>query len=289
MLGAHETPLNDPVDTDGLDRRVRVMEPRRGTALRELWEYRDLLYFLTWRDLKVRYTQSLIGVGWAVGQPLLMMLVFSVFLGMLAKVPPPSGLPYAVFVLAGLVPWTFFASAISSAGQSVVGNTTLVEKVYFPRLLIPIAALLSWLPDLAIAIVLLVITMAIYGIVPGWAVVLLPAFVLLAIVAATSGGVWLSALNVAYRDIKHIIPFVVQLGMFATPVVYPATLVPESVRTFYGLNPMVGVVEGFRWTLLGRSAPDLGMMLASLGMVLVILVTGLRYFRRVERYFADVI
>lgn len=273
----------------GRPRRPRVMEPEAPIALSEIWEYRDLLYFLTWRNLKVRYSQSVIGVGWAVGQPLLMMGVFSVFLGFLARVPKPEGIPYPVFVLSGLVPWTFFANTISTASESLVGSANLVQKVYFPRLILPLAALLAWLPDLGFAVVLMLVTMVAYGVTPGWTTVALPAFLALAVLASSSVGLWASALNVAYRDVRYLVPFLVQLGMFATPVVYPAELVPESARTVYGLNPMVGVVEGFRWALLGSDAPAWPMMAASAGMVLVILATGLRYFRKVERYFADVI
>lgn len=269
--------------------RVRVMEPDRRVGLRELWDYRDLLYFLTWRDVKIRYTQSVIGVGWAIGQPLLMMVIFAVFLGALAKVPGPDGMPYPVFVLAGLVPWMFFASSITSASQSVVGGSNLVGKVYFPRLVMPVAALLSWLPDLGIATVLLAVAMLVFGVTPTWAVVAVPLFAVLAVLASSSVSVWLSALNVAYRDVKHAVPFLVQLWLFATPVIYPAQLVPEGLRTLYGLNPMVGVVEGFRWAFIGVEAPDWSMVAVSVGMVLVVLVTGLRYFRNVEGYFADVI
>lgn len=259
-------------------------------ALRELWEYRDLLFFLAWRDVKVRYAQSLLGVGWAVGQPLLMMGVFALFLGVVAKVPAPDGMPYAVFALAGLVPWTFFANAVNSAGQSIVNSAGLVEKVYFPRLLVPLASLASWLPDLVIAVALLGVAVGVFGVTPAWpAVLALPAFAVLAVLAAASVGIWVSALNVAYRDVKYAVPFLLQLGLFVTPIAYSSSLVPESVRTFYGLNPMVGVVEGFRWSLLGSPAPAWPMMGASAGVVVVVFLAGVRYFRRVERYFADVV
>lgn len=269
--------------------RLRVMEPGRPIALREVWEYRDLLSFLTWRDVKVRYTQSLLGVGWAVGQPLLMMVVFAVFLGSLARVPSPHGVPYAPFVLSGLVPWVFFGNAVTSASQSLVGSANLVEKVYFPRLVVPAAAVAAWVPDLLVATGLLVVTMLGYGLVPGWSALALPLFAALALLAAASIGVWVSALNVAYRDVKYAVPFLLQLGMFATPVVYPATLVPAHLRAWYALNPMVGVVEGTRWALFSTTPPSWPMVAAS-GLVLVaLLVSGLAYFRRVERYFADVI
>ena len=271
------------------DATVRVIEPGRPVPFRELWEARDLLYFLTWRDVKVRYTQSLIGMGWAVVQPLLMMGLITVVLGVLARVPRPDGVPYALFVLAGLVPWTFFANAVTSASDSLVRSANLVGKVYFPRLIIPVSSMLAWVPDLGVALVLLLVAMVGFGVLPGWAALATPVFIALALLAAASVGTWVAALNVAYRDVKYVVPFALQLGLFATPVVYPADLVPEAYRVLYGLNPMVGVVEGFRWTLLGQAAPDGAMVAASVAAVLIVLFTGLRYFRKVERYFADVI
>lgn len=273
----------------GTETPVRVIAPDRAIALRELWEYRDLLTLLTWRDLKVRYAQSVLGVGWAIGQPLLMMGVFSVFLGALAHVPARGGFPYPVFVLAGLVPWIFFSNAVTSTGQSVVNSANLVEKVYFPRLVMPLAAMLSWLPDLAISATLLVALMAAYGVAPSWPILLVPAFVVLILLVAGAVGLWVAALNVAYRDVKYAVPFLLQVGMFATPVVYPADLVPAGLRTAYGLNPMVGVVEGFRWALLGSAMPSWSMMAVSAGATVVVFLGGLRYFRSVERYFADVV
>lgn len=268
---------------------VRVIEPGRPVPLRELWGARDLLYFLTWRDVKIRYTQSLMGMGWAVAQPLLMMGLITLVLGTLAKVPKPDGIPYALFVLAGLVPWTFFANAVTSASQSLVSSSHLVGKVYFPRLVIPVASLLAWVPDLGVSCGLLLVAMLAFGVVPGVAALAAPAFFALAIITAASMGVWLAALNVAYRDVKYVVPFALQLGMFATPVIYPADLVPEAYRLIYGLNPMVGVVEGIRWSLLGQGTPDWGMVAVSCAMVALIFAGGLRYFRRVERFFADVI
>jgi lipopolysaccharide transport system permease protein len=268
-----------------------VIEPPRGWArlgLGELWNHRDLLFFLAWRDIKVRYTQAFIGFAWAVVQPVLMMVIFTVFLGRLADVPS-DGLPYPVFALSGLVSWTYFANALSSATESLVASSNLVSKVYFPRLLVPLAALLSWLPDLAIASVLLVGLMLVYGIVPAVTIVLLPMFALFAVLAAASVGTWLSALNVSYRDVRYAVPFVVQLWLFATPVVYPASLVPERWRPLFGLNPMAGVVEGIRWALFRDSAPMWGLMGVSLAVTLGLLVGGLFWFRRVEHRFADVI
>jgi len=279
--------VND--ETVTTTRPVRVLEPDGRIALGELWSARDLMVLLAWRDLKVRYAQSLLGAGWALGQPLLMMGVFSVFLGVLAKVPAPGGLPYPVFVLSGLVPWVFFANSVTSTGQSVVGSAQLVEKVAFPRLVMPIAAMLAWLPDLGISIALLLGVMAAWGMAPGWGIVALPLFAVLAVCAAVAVGLWVAALNVAYRDVKYAIPFLLQVGMFATPVVYSAELVPDSAQVLYGLNPMAGVVEGFRWALLGTPAPHAGLLAASVAVTGVVMAGGLAYFRRVERWFADVI
>lgn len=270
---------------------VVVIAPAKGWAtlrLGELWASRDLLYFLAWRDVKVRYTQAAMGVAWAVVQPLLMMAVFSIFLGRLAKVPS-DGVPYSVFVFCGLVVWTYFANALATATESLVSSSNLVSKVYFPRLVMPFAALLSWLPDLAIAAVILVGIMLLHGLVPAATTILLPLFVLGAVLAAASVGVWLSALNVAYRDVRYAVPFLIQIGLFASPVVYPASLVPDHLRLLYGLNPMAGVVEGFRWALLGPGDAPLGLMAVSAATAVLLLVTGLFYFRRVEHGFADVI
>ena len=268
-----------------------VIEPPRGwkhLGLDELWHHRDLLYFLAWRDIKVRYSQASMGIAWALLQPLLMMAIFTVFLGRLAKVPS-DGIPYPVFAFSGLVSWTYFANAVSTATESLVASSNLVSKVYFPRLLVPLAALLSWLPDLAIASLLLVALMLIYGIVPAATIALLPVFALFAVLAAASVSTWLSALNVSYRDVRYAVPFVVQLWLFATPVVYPASLVPERWRPLFGLNPMAGVVEGFRWALFRAEPPMWGLMGISLAVTLALFVGGLYWFRRVEHRFADVI
>jgi homopolymeric O-antigen transport system permease protein len=278
-------------EIDRVDSRSLVIEPPRGWAhlgFHELWQHRDLLYFLTWRDIKVRYAQASMGIAWAVLQPLLMMVIFTIFLGRLAKVPS-GGLPYPVFALSGLVPWTYFANAVTSSTESLTVNANVVSKVYFPRLLVPFAALLSWLPDLAIASVLLVVLMLIYGIVPAATIVLIPVFAVFAILAAASVGTWLSALNVSYRDVRYAVPFIIQLWLFATPVVYPASLVPEQWRALYGLNPMAGVVEGFRWCLFGGTDPMWGLIAVSLIVTMALLVGGLYWFRRVEHRFSDVI
>ena len=266
------------------------IKPATGWAnleLRELWDYRELLYFLTWRDVKVRYKQTALGAAWAVIQPLFMMLVFSLFFGRLAKVPS-DGIPYPVFTLCALLPWQLFAHALTESGNSMVSNERLITKVYFPRLVIPIAAVLGGLIDFAIALVLLLLMMAFYGIVPTWAVVTLPAFVLLAVLTALGVGLWLSALNVQYRDVRYTLNFLVQFWLFATPVAYPSSLVPERWRPLMGLNPMAGVVEGFRWAMLGTAKPPGAILGVSIVVVVLILIGGLYYFRRMESTFADI-
>jgi len=256
--------------------------------LTELWEYRELLYFLTWRDIKVRYKQTVLGAAWAVIQPLGMMLVFTIFFGRLVGVPS-DGLPYSIFVYTALLPWQLFSRALTDSSTSLVANERLITKVYFPRLLIPLSAVLASLLDFAISFVLLVGMMVFYGIVPTPAVALLPLFILLALMTALGIGFWLSALNAQYRDVRYTLPFLTQFWLFATPVVYPASLVPEQWRLLYGLNPMTGVVEGFRWALLGKTgAPDV-MLAVSAITVLAIFISGLYYFRRAEDTFADVV
>lgn len=270
---------------------VVVVAPVKGWAalrLHDVWSHRDLLYFLAWRDVKVRYTQAAIGAAWAVVQPLLMMAVFSVFLGRLAKVPS-DGVPYPVFVFCGLLPWTYFANGVSTATESLVSSSNLVSKVYFPRLVMPLASLLAWLPDLAVASVILIVLMLAYGLTPAWTVVLLPVFAAYAFLAAASVSVWLSALNVTYRDVRYVVPFMIQLGLFVTPVVYPVSLVPHRFQALYGLNPMAGMVGGFRWALLGRGGAPWSLMATSAAVAGILLVTGLFYFRRAEQAFADVI
>jgi lipopolysaccharide transport system permease protein len=255
--------------------------------LRELWEYRELLYFLVWRDVKVRYKQTALGAAWAIIQPLFTMVVFSVFFGRLAGLPS-DGLPYPVFSYTALVPWTYFATALTMSSNSLVDHARLITKVYFPRLLVPTASVLAGLLDLAIASTVLVGMILYYGIVPGPAVLLLPAFVILAAATALGVGLWLSALNVQYRDVRYTIPFLVQFWLFLTPVAYSSTLVPERWRALYGLNPMTGVVEGFRWALLGKAEPPGALLFVSVGSVVLLLAGGLFYFRRMERRFADV-
>lgn len=270
---------------------VVEIAPSRGWAalkLSELWEYRELLYFLAWREIKVRYKQTALGVAWAVLQPLLAMLIFSLFFGRLARIPS-DGLPYPLFAFVGLVPWTFFANALTQASNSLVTSSHLISKVYFPRLALPISSVLAALLDLLIGIAVLVLFMAYYGVSPSSKIAWLPLFALLGAVTALGMGLWLSALNVEYRDFKYTVPFLTQLWLFATPIAYPSSLVPEGWRTLYALNPMVGVVEGFRWALLGAPS-DLSLMVAVSGTTAAIfLLFGAYYFRRMERCFADVI
>lgn len=257
-------------------------------GLRELWEYRELLYFLTWRDIKVRYKQTALGAIWAVIQPLFMMVVFSLFFGKLAGVAS-DGVPYPVFTFCALLPWQLFAHSLTQASNSLVGNQNLITKVYFPRLVVPISAVLGGLVDFAIALVILFVMLFLYGIVPGWQIVALPAIVLLAVMTALAVGLWLSALNVQYRDVRYTINFLVQFWLFATPVAYSSSIVPEKWRAFYALNPMVGVVDGFRWALLGKPESPGVPILVSLIVVSLLLVGGLYYFRRLEQQFADIV
>jgi lipopolysaccharide transport system permease protein len=257
-------------------------------GLKELWEYRELLYFLVWRDVKVRYKQTALGAAWAIIQPVMMMVVFSLFFGYLARVPS-DGIPYPIFTFCALLPWQMFAHALTESSNSLVANERLITKVYFPRLVVPIAAVLGGMVDFAIAFVILVVMMLFYGIVPTWAIVTLPGFILLAIMTALGVGLWLSALNVQYRDVRYTIGFLIQVWLFATPVAYSSSIVPERWRPLYGLNPMAGVVEGFRWALLGKSEPPGALLGVSVVVVILILVGGLYYFRRMEQEFADVV
>jgi lipopolysaccharide transport system permease protein len=271
-----------------------VYERQHGLArlnVRELWAYRELLYFLTWRDILVRYKQAVMGVAWAVLQPLLTMVVFTLVFNKALGVESPSpDVPYPVFSFTGLLPWQFFAGALSRSGVSLVGNSNLLTKVYFPRLVIPVSAVLGGLLDLAISFVVLIGLMAAYGIAPTWHVIFLPLFILLAFAAAVAVSLWLSALNVLYRDVQYVIPFLVQLWMFVSPVIYPITDIPAGpLRIAFALNPMTGVIGGFRWALLGQQFPPGGYLWISVAVVLVLLAGGLVYFKRMERVFADVV
>lgn len=274
-----------------VERDELVVRPPRGWTgldLREVWAYRELLYFLAWRDVKVRYKQTVLGAAWAVIQPFMTMVVFSLFFGRLAGVPS-EGVPYPIFSYTALVPWTFFANGLGQAAASLVGSSNLLKKVYFPRLIIPLAAVLSAGVDFFPAFGVLVAMMLWFGIPPTLNVVWLPLFLLLAFVTATGVGLWLAALNVQFRDIKYVTPFLTQLWLFATPIAYPSSLLGEPWRTVYGLNPMVGVVEGFRWALLGSSTAPGPVVLVSAVVALILLVTGAFYFRRTEDTFADTV
>jgi lipopolysaccharide transport system permease protein len=268
--------------------RIQPAKGWVGIHFHELWKYRELFYFLVWRDLKVRYRQTALGAAWAVIQPFFTMVVFSVFFGRLAGVPS-DGLPYPLFAFAGLVPWTFFANALAQSSNSLVGSQHLITKVYFPRLVIPVSAVLSGTLDFVIAFAVLVGMMFYYGVLPGLGSLTVPLFFLLALVTALGTGLWLSALNVEFRDVRYIVPFLTQFWLFATPVAYPSSLLSDPWRTLYGLNPMVSVVEGFRWALLGKPEISAQMLAASCVAASILLVTGALYFRRMERTFADIV
>ena len=277
---------NAPADTG-----VTHIRPARGWLSldpAELWRHRELLFFLTRRDIAVRYKQTLLGAGWALLQPLLLMVVFSVFFGLLARIPS-DGIPYPLFAYAGLIGWQIFAYALTEASNSLVAHQNLITKVYFPRLIIPVAATLPALVDFAIASLLLIVMLVFFGRLPGADIIFLPFFVGLALLTALGVGIWLSALNVRYRDVRYTLPFLTQVWLFATPIAYPSSLVPEALRPLFGLNPMVSVAEGLRWSFLGTTAPSLAMVATSTTAALVVLVSGMYYFRRVERGFADVI
>lgn len=282
-----------PVDPPAVGRGGRVIrvQPSRGWAslrLADLWEYRELVYFLTWRDVKVRYKQTVLGAAWAVLQPVLTMLVFSLFFGKLAHMPS-DGVPYPVFVLAGLVSWTFFANGLTQASNSLVTNANLITKVYFPRLIVPVAAILSGIVDVLLSCAVLVMVMAYYQLTPPAQIVWLPLFLLLAVIVALGAGLWLSALNVQFRDVRYTVPFLSQIWLLATPIAYPGSLVREPWRTVFALNPMVGVVEGFRWTIFAGTPAPIPQIAVSFATAVVVLATGAMYFRRMERTFADVV
>jgi len=269
---------------------VRI-EARRGWLaldLGELWAYRDLVYFFVWRDIKVRYKQTVIGAAWAILQPVLTMLVFSLFFGKLAKIPS-QGLPYPIFYYTALLPWNYFAAAMQGATNIVVENQRVITKIYFPRVVLPISSILSGLVDFAISFAVFLALMAYYRIVPTRAVIWLPAFLLLAVLTALGVGLWLSALNALYRDVRYVVPFLVQFWLFASPVAYPSSLVPAKWRWLYGLNPMAGVIEGFRWALTGHGNPPNILLAASSGAVVLLVLSGLVYYHAMEGTIADVV
>jgi lipopolysaccharide transport system permease protein len=256
--------------------------------IKELWEYRELLYFLIWRDIKVRYKQTALGVLWAIIQPVMTMVVFSIFFGKLGKLSS-DGIPYPIFTFAALVPWTLFSNGLTQATGSLVASSNLIKKVYFPRLIIPVATVLAGVVDFLLSFGVLLVLMVYYGITPTINTLWLPLFLVLTIIASLAVSLWLSALNVEYRDIRYVIPFLTQIWLFATPIAYSSTLLSEPWRTIYGLNPMVGVVEGFRWALLGTNTQPGTMAIVSAVAALILLISGAYYFRRMEKTFADTI
>ena len=279
--------MNTPLAI-GATRQIRPSQGWPSLKLKDVWAYRELLYFLVWRDVKVRYKQTALGVAWAVMQPVFTMIVFSIFFGWLVKVPS-GGLPYPFFAFCALLPWQLFASSLTAAGNSLVANQHLITKISFPRLVIPLSAAAGSLLDFSIAFLVLLAMMIFYNVVPTIAMLTLPLFVLLTMAAALGIGMWFSALNVKYRDVRHALPFLTQVWMFATPVVYPSSLVPESWQMLYALNPMVGVVEGFRWALLGTGNAPGPLLLVSAVVTFGLLLSGAYFFRRAERTFADMV
>jgi lipopolysaccharide transport system permease protein len=290
MMKGEATALAEQALAAGAKLYHRI-EPSRGWVslkLREIWEYRELLYFFTWRDIKVRYKQTVLGAAWAVIQPFFTMVVFSLFFGKLARVPS-DGIPYPIFSYAALVPWTFFANGVTNSSNSLVGGGNLIKKIYFPRMVVPTASVLSGLVDFVIAFTVLVAMMLFYGVYPTGNIVWLPFLLVLAFATALGVGFWLSALNVQFRDVRYVTPFLVQFWLFATPIAYPSSLLGEPWRTLYGVNPMVGVVEGFRWALLGTDTAPGPIIIVSSLVAFGLLVGGAFYFRRLERTFADVV
>jgi lipopolysaccharide transport system permease protein len=277
--------------TSRADAPIITIRPSRGWVslrLRALWEYRELVYFLVWRDVKVRYKQTVLGAAWAILQPLLTMLIFSVFFGRLAKIPS-DGIPYPIFAFAALAPWTLFAHGLNQASNSLVSGANLIKKVYFPRLVMPTSAVLSGLVDFALSLVVLLGMMAFYGIAPSWRALAILPLIGLAVLTSLGAALWLAALNVEYRDVRYVVPFLTQVWLFATPIAYPSSLLPEGWRMLYAINPMVGVVEGFRWALLGAGTAPGPLILVSVLVALALLVSGAFYFRRMEATFADVV
>ena len=283
------TLADSEIPQEGKD--ITLIRPSRGWVslnLRDLWRYRELIYFFIWRDVKVRYKQTLLGAAWAIIQPVFTMVVFSIFFGNLAKIPSDN-IPYPIFSYTALLPWGLFEAGISKAGNSLVASRSLITKIYFPRLVIPLASVIAGLVDFALAFIVLIGMMFYYGFSPTSTIWVLPILLLLTLMTALGTGLWLSALNVAYRDVGYVIPFIIRLWFFLTPITYSASIVPEAFQKLYALNPMTGVVQGFRWALLGVGSPPSELLLASSIAALVLLVTGALYFRRMERTFADVV
>jgi lipopolysaccharide transport system permease protein len=278
--------------TTKTDAGITILRPSKGFAalnLGDLWRYRELIYFMTWRDLKVRYKQTLLGAGWAIIRPFMTMIVFSIFFGGLAQVPS-DGVPYPIFAFTALLPWELFATALSVASRSLVTNSHMVTKVYFPRIILPLSSILAGVVDFLVAFVILILMMIYYWITPSPAAWTIPLYLLLTLITSLGVGLWLSALNVQFRDVGYVTPFLTQFWLFITPIAYGASLVPEQWRFLYAINPMVGVVNGFRWALLGiqQNAPD-QTLIVSISVSLIVLISGLFYFRRMERVFADMV
>jgi lipopolysaccharide transport system permease protein len=268
---------------------LRITPPTRWWVVpfAELWDFRELIYFFVWRDVKIRYKQTAIGAAWAVLQPFLMMLIFSLFFGRLGNLGS-DGLPYPIFYYSALLPWMYFAAALQNSTNTIVENQRLITKVYFPRLALPLSSVLSGLVDFGVSFLMFVVLMFYYRIQPTEALLWFPAFLLLAILLALGVGLWLSAMNAIYRDVRYVLPFLVQFWLFASPVVYPSSRVPERWRWLYGLNPMAGVIEGFRWSLTGRGSPPVHLLFISFATVVVILFSGVGYFQKMETTMADV-
>jgi lipopolysaccharide transport system permease protein len=270
---------------------VIYLKPSKGWLaidFNELWRYRELIYFLTWRDIKVRYKQAVLGIAWALLQPVLTVLIFTVVFGILLQTPS-QGLPYPLFAISALLPWQLFANALQRSSISLVGNANLITKIYFPRLAIPLSSVMAALVDFGVSFLVLIGMMVYYRYMPGWHMLWLPVIILFALLTALAVGLWLSAINVQYRDVQHMVPFIVQVWMYASPIVYPIEIIPAGIwRMLYGLNPMVGVIQSYRWALLGGDRPD-ATMLISIAVVLVLLVSGVYYFRRMEKTFADIV
>jgi lipopolysaccharide transport system permease protein len=268
-----------------------IITPSKGwhsINLREVWIYRELLATLAWRDVSVRYKQSFVGIGWAIIQPIMTMIVFTIIFGKFAKLPS-DGIPYPIFTYCALLPWNYFARSLGDSSDSLVGSSHLITKVYFPRLILPLSRVFAGLVDFSIGFVILIGLMFWYGISPTLGLLLLPLFLLIAMIAALGGGLWLTALNVKYRDVKFVVPFVIQFLMYASPVAYSTSIIPERWQWVYSLNPMVGVIEGFRWALLGRAVPNFSMLFVPLVIIFIILVSGLYYFKSMEKTFADIV
>ena len=260
-----------------------------GRYWKDIWQYRELFYFLSWRDILVRYKQTVIGIAWAVIRPLLTMIILTIIFGKIAKLPS-EGVPYPILVFAAMLPWQFFSNALSEAGNSLIGNANLISKIYFPRLIIPTSAVVTSFIDFLISGIILAGLMVWYQFVPGWRILSLPIFIIIAFAAAMGAGLWLTALNVKYRDFRYVIPFIVQVGLYISPVGFSSSIVPDKWRLLYSINPMVGVIDGFRWALLGgKSAIYWPGFLLSIAVVGIVLVTGIIYFRKTEKTFADII